>query len=698
MTDDGDGALTTLGIRWEQLRQNVLVRYTIYIVPAAVALAIPLILFATVFKTSMITSTISTASTNSTLSTTSTQAKNATHGGIHILGLFIWIEVIWVMLWIAKLLAKLVPILFQSVAGSIRTGIRKYSLILKAVEIPLSLFFWAILAIACFPLIYCRDKAFHDAHAGKIKWLSVLRNVLKATIGVTALYLVEKVLVHAVSVNYHGKKFYDQIRELRDLTRAIETMYDVSRHKYPDDHPAFRDEDLDIHDSRGYRKDRYGRRKNADDSTAVFMTNLSNTADRLTSVLGYMVSDVAGRQILMPTASGAVVEAALERPVAAEAVARRVWNSFTNFGRFRLDEAAITAQLGPGREVQARYIFHKLDADQNEDITLDEMIDLVKKVADDRGKIWAGSCNIKDAIKVLDRVLTVFVLILIALIYAAFFSDYLATHYTQVWSAFTGCSFLFASTAGELFAACITVFIKHPYDVGDRIIVDGKDLVVTKISLLYTVFREIGSRQMVQIPNSVINGVWVKNVTRSKELRDQITINVSAGTSFDEIEQLRSLLLGFLAQNEREFIQEIDLHLVSIEDLKQLQLRIDYQHKGNSASDQVQATRRSKFICALLSAMRKIPISGPGGSGPGAGSIESPAYTVAVTDEMAKAAKAKFDQETDAKRLIPKNQHGSDLNAVAEISRSTSLDVLPSLLRNRGIGGSVSEAPAHVFR
>ncbi|KAK5034349.1 hypothetical protein LTS07_003269 [Exophiala sideris] len=527
LSDDDNDGLTKVGMKWEQLRKNVLIRYAIYIIPVAVLLLIPIILFATIYKGKKIMSTIVTDTTtpiyssnvtsvdaadsvtsvyNNTVITTSQEVKIPQTGGIHILGLFIWIEVVWIMLWIAKLLAQLVPILFQTVAGAIRTGIRRYALVLKAVEIPISMFFSAILSILCFPIIYTYDKPFHKAHAGKIHWLN-------ATTGVTALYLVEKFLIQAVSVSYHGKQYYDNIKELKTLSRAIETMYDVSRHKYHDNHAAFHEEDLDIHDIRGYRKDRYGRKKNnTAESTAIFMTNLGNTADQLTSVLGYMVSDVTGKQVLMPTASGPIVEAALERPVGAEAIARRVWNSFTNFGRIHLDEASITAQLGVGREAQARYIYHKLDADENGDITLEEMVDLAKKVAEDRTSVWAGACNVKDAIKVLDRVLTVFVLILVFLIYAAFFSDYLATHYTQIWSTFTGCSFLFASTAGELFAACITVFIKHPYDVGDRINIQDKEMDVVKISLLYSVFREVDTRQMVQIPNSVINGLWIRTL------------------------------------------------------------------------------------------------------------------------------------------------------------------------------------------
>lgn len=706
-----DEGYTKLGLQWQRMRRNVLVRYIIYIVPVAVLLAIPIILFATVYRDAMIRSSwkttnsepiytsnvtsVDTSSSNTTTIYNNTaaeiyqQSTKTDKGGIHLLGLFIWIEVIWVLLWVAKLMAQAVPIMFKTVGGAIQTGIRRYWLVLKAVEIPLSLFFWAILMICSYPIIYTFDKPFHSAHAGKIRWLSILHNVLKATIGVTALYLVEKMLIQMTSVNYHGKQFYDNIKELKTLARAIETMYDVSRQRYCDNHPAFREEDLDIHDTRGYRKDRYGRLRSTDESTAVFMTTLGSTADKVTSVVGELVSDIAGKQVLKPTASGPIVEAALERPVSAEALARRIWNSFTNFGETQLDQAAITVMLGAGRETQAIYIHSKVDADENGDITLQEMVDLVKKVGADRKTIWEGANNVKDAIKVLDRVLSVIVLIFIFLIYAAFFSDYLANHYTQVWSAFTGCSFLFASTAGELFAACITVFIKHPYDVGDRISMNDTEMDVVKISLLYSIFKEVQSKQMIQIPNSTINGVWIKNLTRSKELREQITLNVSAGTSFEDLETLREELLAFVTEHKREFAPEIDLQLVSIADLSKIEMHIEFQHKGNYASEHVRSQHRSKFVCAVLSAVRKVPIDGPGGSGPGGGSIASPTYTVAITDEVAQAARAKFDEERDQKRMYPKNAPESEIGvAVGGPTGSTGLEILPSLMRNRNSGGA----------
>lgn len=75
--------------------------------------------------------------------------------------------------------------------------------------------------------------------------------------------------------------------------------------------------------------------------------------------------------------------------------------------------------------------------------------------------------------------------------------------------------------------------------------------------------------------------------------------------------------------------------------------------------------------------MRKIPIDGPSGSGPSAGSMNNPTYSVTITNEEAQAARAQFDADKDAKRLYPKNS----INPTS--AASTGLEVLPSLLARK---------------
>lgn len=221
------------------------------------------------------------------------------------------------------------------------------------------------------------------------------------------------------------------------------------------------------------------------------------------------------------------------------------------------------------------------------------------------------------------------------------------------------------------------IFIKHPFDVGDRITVLNLEYEVEKISLLYTVLRRIDTDTIVNIENKTISSLWVDNITRSKAMKERLTFSVSTGTTFDDIELLRKELEMFVRQpeNSRHFQPDVDIQLISVGDLKQLDLRVEILHKSNWSVEKLRAERRSRFMCALLSAIRKVPIDGPAGTGPSSGSINNPNYSVSITDEYAKASRARYDADKKGKKLAAQEpNHGAV---------STSLEILKSLTTRR---------------
>ena len=60
-------------------------------------------------------------------------------------------------------------------------------------------------------------------------------------------------------------------------------------------------------------------------------------------------------------------------------------------------------------------------------------------------------------------------------------------------------------------------------------------------------------------------------------------------------------------------------------------------------------------MCALVLAIRKVPINPPGGADAPLGSSDKPTYSVAVSDAVASAARSTFLKKQDEKRLVPKN-------------------------------------------
>lgn len=54
--------------------------------------------------------------------------------------------------------------------------------------------------------------------------------------------------------------------------------------------------------------------------------------------------------------------------------------------------------------------------------------------------------------------------------------------------------FVFGNMAKTLFEAIVFIFVMHPFDVGDRIEIDGNQMIVEEMNILSTVFLRSGPR------------------------------------------------------------------------------------------------------------------------------------------------------------------------------------------------------------
>lgn len=158
-----------------------------------------------------------------------------------------------------------------------------------------------------------------------------------------------------------------------------------------------------------------------------------------------------------------------------------------------------------------------------------------------------------------------------------------------------------------------------------------------------------------QVPNIVLNSMWIENVSRSKAMKEQLDMFISFDTSLEDIETLRKEMEAFVRdpENSRDFQPDIVLECTGIGNMDKLQLKVEMRHKSNWSNETVRAARRSKFMCALVLALRKVPIYCPGGGGLPLGDPGNPSYSVAVSNEIAAAARDKAAKNKEEKRLVP---------------------------------------------
>ncbi|KUJ21627.1 uncharacterized protein LY89DRAFT_704503 [Mollisia scopiformis] len=643
---------------------SVVTRYLVYVAPIAMLIAVPIVLFAVLNNEALF------AGTN-----------------IRVYIFWTWIEIVWLSIWVSKLVSKAIPYVFMFLCGVVSSGTRKYAMILKAVEIPLSLVGWSVTSLVTFTALTSAKLN----HAPTLHWVTVVKQILGPCLIASILYLIEKMLIQLISINYHRRSFEGRIKDSKRSVHLLGLLFEASRTLFPMYCPEFREEDYVISDSievmLANSLGTPGHKRSGSATPMKLIGNIGGgigrVGDKVTSVFGNIASEITGKQVFNPNSAHSVVVEALEKTRASEALAKRLWMSFVVEGKEALYPEDVEEVLGPARKDEATEAFAALDNDANGDISLDEMIMKVVEISRDRKAISASMRDVGQAIGVLDQVLVAILFVIVIFIFVAFQDTNFVTTLATAGTTLLSLSFVFAATTQEFLGSCIFLFVKHPYDVGDRVDIVGPTqefLVVEQISLLFTVFKRIDSMKMVQVPNIVLNNLWIENITRSKAMKEQLDMFISFDTSLEDIELLRSEMESFVRHpdNSRDFQSDIILEATGIGSMDKMQLKIEIRHKSNWHNETVRAARRSKFMCALVLALRKVPIYGPGGGGEPLGGATNPGYSVAVPDSWAVDARDKAAKAKEGKRLVPSKTKEKDTGSSGPASEEKAAGQLNS--------------------
>ena len=364
---------------------SIVSRYLVYIVPVAIVLAAPLII----------------------LPLTGHEDNPVVgNDGPSLFRFFIWIEVTWCTVWLAKLVAWFLPKLFMFFCGIVSSGTRKYATVLENLSIPLSLFFWAL-------AVWLTFKNLMNRWEYTAKWLDTVDTILGALFVSSAVFLGEKAIVQLIGVSYHQRSFANRIKESKREIHLIGLLYDASRTLFPMYCPEFAEEDYVIHDT----IEAMLGKKSGSATPMRLIGDVSRIGGKVTSAFGNIASEITGKNVFNPNSAHSVVIEALEKLRSSEALARRIWMSFVVDGHDSLFFEDVAEVLGPAYKVEAEEAFNALDGDQNGDISLDEMIRKIVEVGKERKAIGEGMKDIGQALNAFDRVLLFVVLLIVIFIF-----------------------------------------------------------------------------------------------------------------------------------------------------------------------------------------------------------------------------------------------------------------------------------------
>jgi hypothetical protein len=103
--------------------------------------------------------------------------------------------------------------------------------------------------------------------------------------------------------------------------------------------------------------------------------NIGRAGDTVTTAFGRVAQDMTGGAKLFDSGTSlAIVNEALEKQKASEALAKRIWMSFVCEGNESLHMEDLIDVLGSDKQLEAEECFVFLDKDGNGDVSLDEMV------------------------------------------------------------------------------------------------------------------------------------------------------------------------------------------------------------------------------------------------------------------------------------------------------------------------------------
>ncbi|SCZ95272.1 BZ3500_MvSof-1268-A1-R1_Chr11-2g03397 [Microbotryum saponariae] len=555
---------------------SFLVRWIIYIIPLLALIWIPGIVGLTV-------------------------APNATIWEVPLLWWSAWLSIAWCGWWGAALTARILPHFFRHTVGVIAPEMLHLVTYLKAIKFYVGTALWAMANWVSFlPLI-----RLHARSSNSDSTLILLTKGLFGIFIVSIILLIEKLLIQIIAHSFHKKSYEDRILEQKFQISALVALYLNTR-------DLGRSDTLDGGFSGSGRP--RNRRQHSDPTLLVkhALRGVKKVAQTATTVIGTVASEIAGEQVLKPTSAQSMVLSSLGSANKSKQLARRIYYSFCPSYRDSLLIEDVS-RCFQNRE-QAERAFSIFDRDGNGDATRDEIEMAVLDIHRERLSLSRSMRDIDSAVGRLDSIVmslwyVVSILILAGLLNASF-NTMIASAGTLV----LGLSWLIGTTAQEILASIILLFVKHPYDVGDRVDIDGVPYVVLEMHLLSTVFRNTNGT-VTQAPHSLINTKFILNIRRSGAISEPFVWDVAFETPFEKIEQLRARMLAFVEAERRDFLPKVDIMIKDFEEQGKLTLTTDINYRGNWQNGALKAQRRNKFLCAMKMAMAELKIYGPGDNG-----------------------------------------------------------------------------------
>ncbi|XP_073275779.1 mechanosensitive ion channel protein 8-like [Primulina huaijiensis] len=167
--------------------------------------------------------------------------------------------------------------------------------------------------------------------------------------------------------------------------------------------------------------------------------------------------------------------------------------------------------------------------------------------------------------------------------------------------------FMFGNTCKTTFEAIIFLFVMHPFDVGDRVEVDGVQMIVEEMNILTTVFLRYDSLK-IYYPNSVLSTKPINNYYRSPDMGDAIDFCIHISTPVEKIATMKERIIRYIENKSDHWNPAPSVVMRDIEDLNRLKWSVWLSHKMNHQDMGERWARRALLVEEMIKIFRELDI------------------------------------------------------------------------------------------
>ncbi|XP_006854192.2 mechanosensitive ion channel protein 10 [Amborella trichopoda] len=158
--------------------------------------------------------------------------------------------------------------------------------------------------------------------------------------------------------------------------------------------------------------------------------------------------------------------------------------------------------------------------------------------------------------------------------------------------------FMFNNTCKTIFEAIIFVFVMHPFDVGDRCVIDGVQMIVEEMNILSTVFLRFDNEK-IYYPNSVLLTKPISNFYRSPNMSDTVEFAIDVHTPLEKINILKDQIHNYIQSKPKHWQSKHTVAVTAIENVNKMNMAVYLTHTMNYQNYIDKISRKSDLYLEL---------------------------------------------------------------------------------------------------